>query len=138
VIAGSGLPPTAEARLRALVEERVRVEQVVYVDEIALLRRARGPMRSVEGFIRISVPLLETAASERTGIFGWTLRSAAALTLLNRLFLFHVLDVIGPICVVWLEPGPSRDLAVLATRLGFRRIFRIGRVTSRGHEVVRD
>ena len=136
VIAGSGLPPAAEPRLRALVEERVRAEQVVYVDEIALLRRARGPMRSVEGFIRISVPLLETAASERSGIFGWTLRSAAALTLLNRLFLFHVLDVIGPVCIVWLDPGASRDLAVLSTRLGFRRIFRIGRVTSRGHEVV--
>jgi hypothetical protein len=116
----------------------VPAEKVAYVDEIALLRPERGPRHSVEAFIRLAVPLLELAAEDRAGILGWTLRRAAALTILNRLFLFDVLDVIGPICVVWLDPDGSRDLSVLATRLGFRRIFRIGRVTSRGHEVVRD
>ena len=137
-VAGSSLQPADEPRLRALLEERVRAEKVVYVDEIALLRPERGPRHSVEAFIRLAVPLLETAADEHAGILGWTLRRAAALTILNRLFLFEVLDAIGPICVVWLEPRGARDLSVLATRLGFRRIFRIGRVTSRGHEVVRD
>jgi hypothetical protein len=138
IVAGSSLRRADEPRLRALIAERVPAEKVAYVDEIALLRPERGPRHSVEAFIRLAVPLLELAAEERAGILGWTLRRAAALTILNRLFLFDVLDVVGPICVVWLDPGGSRDLSVLATRLGFRRIFRIGRVTSRGHEVVRD
>jgi hypothetical protein len=138
VVRGSNLAPAAEPRLRSVIDARVRAETVVYVDEIALVRRERGPRRSVEAFIRLGVPLLELAAGERSGIVAWTLRRSAALTILNRLFLFHVLDVIGSVCIVWLDPRGTRDLAVLSTRLGFRRIFRIGRVTSRGHDVVRD
>jgi hypothetical protein len=138
IVSGSSLTLTDEPRLRAVVEERVHADRVVYVDEIALLRPERGPRRSIESFIRLSAPMLEIAARERLGILGWTLRRAAALTILNRLFLFHVLDAIGSVCVLWLDPAGSRDLAVLATRLGFDRIFRIGRITSRGHPVVND
>jgi hypothetical protein len=136
VVAGSTLTPAAEPRLRSLVEDRIRARRVVYVDEIALDRSVRTPLRSVEAFIRIAVPLLETASSNRCGILCWTLRGTAALTLLNRLFMFEVLDTVDGICLLWIGRGGARDLAVLASRLGFRRIYRVGRFTARHHDPV--
>lgn len=110
--------PQQEAWKLAELPSRLDGSEIMFVDEVALLRQFRGGMRPL---LLLFLPLLEIVIDKGLGIIFWSSTNSKIVPFLVR-WGFQPISEIDDITVLYLTPSSSRILGKLVQNLDDKKL----------------